>query len=412
MQSDKWVGCLVGQVLSKAIRKPSIFLFFLGFLGAPCFAASIESLGTVILGGISRDGSTVVGGVRDDFAPFQAFKYKNGELTRLGFLPNENISSFGQASFAAAASDGGSVIVGNSTSTARPDPFQDPEAAIFEGGSTRGLGSPVPGRYFAESSDVSADGNVMIAFGFNFREPPPGSFFTIDSFVVDDQGFELIEAGGTRTSANAISADGSVVVGHTNFRAFSFSNGQSMLLGSLSGPNGFSIASNVSSDGSTIVGGSDSADGEEAFVFQNGVMTALEDLEGGQVRSWARAVSGDGSIIAGRGRSSGVGSSEFGTLGDEAVLWIRDDEGNYSINRVVDLLFGAGVDVSADGWSTLLEVEDISDDGTRLIGQGIKDGVQQGFIVTFDATEVPLPASFSFFLMALLPLVFKAIQTA
>lgn len=71
-------------------------------------------------------------------------------------------------------------------------------------------------------------------------------------------------------------------------------------LGDLSGGDYQSVALGISANGSTVVGYSNSASGQEAFRWEDGSMIGLGDLPGGIFSSSARAVSGDGSVIVGR----------------------------------------------------------------------------------------------------------------
>jgi probable HAF family extracellular repeat protein len=109
--------------------------------------------------------------------------------------------------------------------------------------------------------------------------------------------------GGTTSQANAVSADGSVIVGvsrlsgSTNNIAFKYSNGVMTSLGTLGGTT--STAYGVSADGSVIVGVSRLAGSTNniAFKYSNGTMTSLGTLGG--TRSFAFGVSADGLVIVG-----------------------------------------------------------------------------------------------------------------
>ena len=85
-------------------------------------------------------------------------------------------------------------------------------------------------------------------------------------------------------------------------------------MGGLSG----SAFADVSSDGSTIVGQSNSSNGPEAFRWtaESG-MVGLGDLDGGQFFSYALATSSDGSVI--------VGNSASSSLNNEAFIWTQQN---------------------------------------------------------------------------------------
>src|SRR5688572_13401343 len=84
-------------------------------------------------------------------------------------------------------------------------------------------------------------------------------------------------------------------------------------LGDLPGGTFSSRALAVSSDGSTVVGDSNSASGVEAFRWTAaGGMVGLGDLPGDTFSSGARGVSSDGSVVVGGSRSAS---------GNEAFRW-------------------------------------------------------------------------------------------
>jgi probable HAF family extracellular repeat protein len=129
--------------------------------------------------------------------------------------------------------------------------------------------------------------------------------------------------GGTRSSANAVSPDGRVVVGHSSGpggqEAFRWEDGVMTGLGDLPGGIFSSIAMAASFDGGVIVGQSSGASGWEAFRWENGVMTGLGDLPGGGFESRANDVSYDGAVVVGIGRIA------QGTPPDAAFRW---EDGN------------------------------------------------------------------------------------
>ena len=111
--------------------------------------------------------------------------------------------------------------------------------------------------------------------------------------------------GGTSSVAYGVNSDGSVIVGSSDTaegnRAYKYVDGTMTSLGILPGGTSFSQAVSVSSDGSVIVGFSESSssEGYQAFKYDstNG-MTGLGFLTGG-TNSYANDVSGDGSVIVG-----------------------------------------------------------------------------------------------------------------
>ena len=120
--------------------------------------------------------------------------------------------------------------------------------------------------------------------------------------------------------AHAVNSDGSVVVGASDSsngtEAFRWTQAGGMVgLGDLAGGDFESWAHGVNSDGSVVVGMSESISGHEAFRWtQAGGMVGLGDLTGGAFRSSARAVNSDGSVVVGY---------SYSTNGREAFRWTQ-----------------------------------------------------------------------------------------
>ena len=99
-------------------------------------------------------------------------------------------------------------------------------------------------------------------------------------------------------------------------------------LGDLSGGSFSSYAHDVSADGSTVVGWSKSASGNEAFRWTStSGMVGLGDLSGGSFGSYARGVSADGSIVVGRGKSAS-GSEAFRWTSASGMVGLGDLPGD------------------------------------------------------------------------------------
>lgn len=114
-------------------------------------------------------------------------------------------------------------------------------------------------------------------------------------------------------------------------------------LGDLSGGAVLSVASDVSADGSVVVGYSESSSGTEAFRWTASTgMVGLGDLPGGAFSSSALAANADGSVV--------VGSSDSG-FGGEAFRWTQAG-GMTGLNPVppdLDAFAFAASGVSGDG---------------------------------------------------------------
>ena len=114
-------------------------------------------------------------------------------------------------------------------------------------------------------------------------------------------------SGSYLSTANAVSADGSIVVGMAVENDVGVAFQWDAANGMRSIPEAPGIitpiqAYGVSADGSTIVGTGSSTSGSEAFRWTaGGVMVGLGDLLGGSFASSANGVSPDGTTIVGRG---------------------------------------------------------------------------------------------------------------
>ena len=152
------------------------------------------------------------------------------------------------------------------------------------------------------------------------------------------------------------------------------SGGGLVSLGDLAG--GGSQANAVSADGLVVVGQGNSALGDEAFRWTSMVgLVSLGDLPGGAFCSIARSVSGDGSVVVGQGNSAS---------GTEAFLW----DGVNGIQSLQDVLVSQlGLDLT--GW-TLLDALGVSSDGTTIVGVGVNpDGFTEAYIAVIPG---PCPA--------------------
>jgi len=322
--------------------------------------------------GISADGQVVVGDRTGAAVNTEAFYWTGaGGMVGLGYLTTTNTLY----STASAVSANGSVIVGYG---ARPD--GDNEAFRWtQAGGLQQLGDLPGGAFYSQADGVSPDGLTVVGHS---------------SVGVDIEGFRWTQASGMQgvgffsdadpnnrwSKVTGVTAGGMLVGGATHaegFEAFRMTGGGSMEgLGKLSGTTG-SLAFAVSADGSVIVGHcDDEAVGNRAFIWTSGVgMEGLGDLPDGGW-STARAVSADGSIVVGDGDS-----------GDNNVAFIWDRV--HGIRVLQDVLtsdYGLGSELT--GW-VLNEAAGISADGKIIVGCGINpDGNTQAWVV-----QIPEPAT-------------------
>ena len=330
-------------------------------------------------------------------------------FTPLGDLPGDAFFSTGQA-----ISADGNVVVGPSSSASGGEAFRWTAA-----GGIKGLGDLPGGPFNSYALGVSGDGRVVVGQSQSRASSPNrGEAFrwTEAGGIV---GLGNLAGGDFSSLANATSADGTVVVGHSSGplgdQAARWTEATGWV--GLGDTAGYSAAFGVSADGSVVVGGRSLAGGGEAFRW-----TAADGMVGLGFGSTALDVSADGSVVVGvayagqaslwteatgwvglgdlpGGPSSGyaLGVSADGSVvvgnssvvsGAEAFLWTA----SAGMRRLADVLVGDyGLDLT--GW-TLVDAMDVSDDGLRIVGEGINPaGDHEAFLVRLDRPHVvPLPA--------------------
>lgn len=180
-----------------------------------------------------------------------------------------------------------------------------PRAASFQG-----LGCVSQYWFESQAYGVSVDGSVVVGWSYSadqFGNLTWEAFrWTPESGI---EGLGFLQGGPYhRSGANAVSADGTAIVGfsisaNSMAEAFRWTASTEMQpLGDLEGGSFESQAFGVSGDGAVVVGYGLSANGQEAFLWTAaGGMQGLDDLPGGDFWSVARAVSADGSVVVGIG---------------------------------------------------------------------------------------------------------------
>lgn len=238
---------------------------------------------------VSNDGNFVAGSSFTAGGNYHAFRWTGGVMTDLGTIGADTDSQ------AVAISASGNVLVGSSSAAGG----SSSRAFRWEGGVMTDL---MIGGTWADATDVSADGNIVIGTSSNFAG--------VRSFRWEGgSSINIGNIGGSYTSATRISANGNVIIGTGNtaggeFHAFRWMGGVMTDLGTLDGSN--SAATALTPDGSVIVGYSDVANGNQHAVFwKNGTITDLNalagDLGGFDYLSSADAVSDNGKFITGSG---------------------------------------------------------------------------------------------------------------
>jgi probable HAF family extracellular repeat protein len=214
-----------------------------------------------------------------------------------------------------------------------------------------GLGDLPGGSFESAANAVSADGRVIVGSSI--------SAFGLEAFRWEDgvmTGLGDLPGGDFESTAYGISLDGWVIVGRSSGasggEAFRWEDGVMNGLGDLPGGDFSSTARGASADGSVIVGISHVVGGWEAFRWEGGSMEGLGDLPGGLFRSGAQSVSGDGEVAVGVGNTGDV-------LDLHGALW-EDD-------AIVGLGFLADRGPNAPGaWQSLAFA--VSADGSVIVG--------------------------------------------
>lgn len=329
--------------------------------------------------GVSSDGRVVVGASVSELGD-EAFRWTaEGGMEPLGDLPG----GFFRSSAGAASADGEVVVGGSDTGGLINEAFRwTPSEGLVGLGHLAGA----PANASGSANDVSADGTVIV--GGDFRQP-----FRWEGGVMTSLG---TLSGGGNGVANAVSADGAVIVGtssspNTNTtEAFLWTQDEGLVgLGDLPGGQFSSSATDVSADGSVIVGNGRPGDGfQEAFRWtESGGMEGLGDLGNvfGAKNSSATAVSADGSVVVG-----------FSTQG--AFLWTQQD-GMRRLETILSQDLGLGPAIQ--GWE-LQQATGVSADGMVVVGTGINpDGDQEAWIVRLPEPGQTLAVGLGLLVLAL-----------
>jgi len=407
-----WRLAMDFSALAKRVVHLSATLSLLAFSSVSSFANAASIIGLGGLGGstrsfasaISADGSTVVGNAYYSPGKQEAFIYQNGVMSGLGSF-NGSLGA-GENSEATSVSGDGSIVVG--ATVALVDGTYRNEAFVYQNGEMTGLGDLPGGSGGGPVSialAISDDGSTIVGSGTSDSGSSATYYneaFVYQNGVMTGLGNLPVGSGDLLFDrALGVSADGSIIVGHAQsdslgspgYEAVIYQNGVVTPLGDLPGGTYSGAARDVLTDG-TVFGYSNSAlGGNEAFIYANGIMTGLgDDLPGGSVYSEIYEASADGRRLV------GISNSE---LGLEAVLWEDDGDGGFDFTRLQDKLFMLGVDISLDGWEKLRWATGISDDGNTIAGSGIRNGIEEAFIVNLSTTAIPIPAAAWLFLSSL-----------
>jgi probable HAF family extracellular repeat protein len=309
--------------------------------------------------GVSADGA-VVAGTGTGASGNEAFRWTR----ETGML------SLGEATSASDVSADGSVVVGQVGSQA----FRwTHETGIV------GLGDFPRGPFYSLANAVSADGSIVVGRGAT-------DFCTRGCRNIFPP-FRWTQASGmTRVNMGTaidISGDGSVIVGGSSQASSWTQAGGAVGLGDLPDGTLNSHSFGVSADGSVIVGQGNSAAGAEAFRWtQDDGMVGLGILPGFDF-SLAQDVSADGSIV--------VGSVGFDVTYAGAFIW----DATHGTRNLHDVLINeVGLGASLIGWN-LDYASAISGDGRVIVGYGTNPNGEREAWIARIASGPELPGDFN-----------------
>ncbi|HEX7861091.1 MAG TPA: hypothetical protein VF773_12230 [Verrucomicrobiae bacterium] len=320
---------------------------------------------------LSADGSTVLGQVATSSGS-QLFRWTaDGGFTSVplfnpgeGFSPNLSATSI---------SGDGSIVIGYAFTGTRTEGVRwSPDAGFSLLGA---LPAAETGEQYSLGLDISADGNAAAASGTSPLTPFTTALYWNGTggliplgFLPEDQPDEFSVS---FSFAQAVSSDGQVVVGSSastkhlerGDQAFRWNAIDGMTgLGFLPGENQ-STATAVSADGSVVVGVS----GLSAFRWtaENG----LENIG----NFFPTGVSADGNVVV------GVAQADVAV----ATIW-TSEAGAQALQSVLEAKLGAPL-----GWQSLSGVVALSDDGSKLAGNGLNaDGVSQAFVADLSSDDI------------------------
>jgi uncharacterized membrane protein len=299
---------------------------------------------------ISADGLRVSGSCASLTSPSRAFRWTAGVLEDLGIPPGTNYSEGGPLN------TDGSVVAGVHGPTQRP--YRWTQAS----GTMQDLGFP-PGTNHL-SIGMSADGSVISGFGGSSPVEPRVYRWTPGTGAQ----YLALPLGYAASVGGHMSANGNVIVGTVldegSGRPVIWTSGVPTLLPLLPGDTrGDALA--VSADGLVVTGwmGPDA----DRHMFRWSQAGGVENLGG--IDGFGRGINADGSVIVGW-------VAPLGT--PRAVLWS-------AATGLVELqphLTSLGADLT--GW-ILTAAYSVSADGRVIVGQGIHNGFQEGWIAKLPA---------------------------
>lgn len=306
--------------------------------------------------GISGDGSVATGYSYGEIinSGHEAFGWTESlGMFTLGVLPQ--VQSYGFLSGLDASFDG-SVIVGSCRTSGVEEAFLWTQA-----GGMVGLGDIPGGPIFSQAHAVTADGTIVVGFSQYANGRNEAFVWTAETGMLGIGDF-----GGTpipRCEAYDIAPDGSVIVGGVGgsdasvlpmkAAKWTWDGGWAFLGDIPGGPVGPSRAHAVNADGSIIVGQQGPANANDAFWWTEATgPLSLGPLPSGYVDADATGVSPDGSLI--------VGSAKVSNISRVAMIW-TPFTGWVPMGSTLTNIVGIHV------LGTIIDSPSLSDDGRTIV---------------------------------------------
>lgn len=269
------------------------------------------------------------------------------------------------------ASESGAVVVGFGWS------LRGQEAVAWDPVvGTRALGDLAGGAFASRANGIDSNGTTIVGTATGHL----GERAVVWAGGAGPEPLVGLDSDMYESGANDVSADGSKVAGNRYPLGGTSEDGTAVLwdratseayvLGDLPGGGVYSVANAISADGSAVVGSSTSSFGEQAFLWTAADgMIGLGFMGTGRLTQ-AAATSVDGRVVVGAGWTTSV----YSATALEAFVWTPDD----GMQALAALLASSGVDL--DGWH-LTAATDVSSDGAVVVGYGQNpDGRTEAFL--------------------------------
>ncbi|WP_250461582.1 hypothetical protein [Microbulbifer litoralis] len=323
---------------------------------------------------VSADGRVVVGQSSSAEDSVEAYRWEDGEMTPIGTLRPGDLSSANDVSA------DGATVVGTSFNFSGGSPSL---AFVWRDGDMRTLDDFPCGDMGCSALAVSGDGSIVVGkSGWRYGEKERPFIWTegagmrnLQDVLENRYGVDLHDW--VLGHAEHISDDGSVIAGSglwddTAYDAFRWTEGDST---GVSLP-GMGSANAISPDGSALVGNRSTRleRAGELVLWKEREAAVLASVQDGGPFI-ARGVSACGSVV--------VGFGNFGD-GEEAFIWSETD-GMRKLKGVLENEHH----LELAGW-TLKRAEGISNDGTVIVGSGTNpQGNREAWRAVLHAPEAP-----------------------